>query len=291
MAFFNKQPRYLILIFAFGLVMFLALLDLLGGEDSLTLIFYLLPVFLAAWFAGKWGGIGIAVCSVFCWGAMNFGDWRVLRSTAEWWTVLGSVIFFILVAFFLAELRSALEREKELARLDPLTRIANRRALDEYAKLELERARRYGHPLTVAYLDIDDFKKVNDHFGHREGDTLLRDLAQGMRRTLRAIDFLARLGGDEFLILLPETGAQAGLVAVRKMERQLLELTRKHGFGCTFSIGIVTFKRPPDSLDVIVQHADRMMYDAKRQGKNLIVQQEFADAAELQLLPQANFAE
>jgi diguanylate cyclase (GGDEF)-like protein len=104
------------------------------------------------------------------------------------------------------ELRSAMEREKEAARTDSLTGAMNSRAFGELATAELHRARRYERPFTIAYVDIDDFKAVNDRFGHSSGDTLLRLVAETMKHNSRAVDVIARVGGDEFVILFPETG-------------------------------------------------------------------------------------
>ncbi|HTC77354.1 MAG TPA: diguanylate cyclase, partial [Terriglobales bacterium] len=107
------------------------------------------------------------------------------------------------------QLAAALAAEKELSRSDPLTGLPNRRAFYEVALAEADRARRYRHPLSLAYLDVDNFKQVNDDYGHDAGDELLVRVAEVLRRNLRNNDIVARLGGDEFAMLLPETPASA----------------------------------------------------------------------------------
>ena len=166
------------------------------------------------------------------------------------------------------QLRKALDKEKELARLDTLTGLANRRAF--YEALEKERARthRYGRPLTVAYLDVDDFKRVNDSQGHAIGDMVLVTVAQTLRENLRVNDVVARLGGDEFAILLPETDVVAAESVVRKLQDLLASEMEAYGWHITFSIGVANFLDPPDSLETMIRTADELMYTAKAAGKN-----------------------
>ena len=112
---------------------------------------------------------------------------------------------FATIIALLSSLRRSHAAERRLARTDPLTGIANPRSFVEAANAELERQLRFQRPLTVAYLDLDNFKTVNDRFGHRTGDEVLSAVARALRESTRATDHLARLGGDEFAVLMPET--------------------------------------------------------------------------------------
>lgn len=168
-------------------------------------------------------------------------------------------------------LRSAVEREQELARTDSLTGLTNRRAFCEMSSGEINRAQRYQRPFTVAYVDIDNFKTVNDRFGHSTGDTLLRVVAHTMKSHSRAVDVIARLGGDEFAILLPETGPDPGRAVSRKLHERLVDAMRQHEWPVTFSIGVVTFIRPPATVDQMIGLVDGLMYAAKNSGKNRIM--------------------
>jgi diguanylate cyclase (GGDEF)-like protein len=167
-----------------------------------------------------------------------------------------------------SRLTSLLAKEQELARVDPLTTVPNRRAFYEALDKERVRSLRYRRPFTIAYVDLDNFKRVNDSLGHAAGDELLVQVAMGLRSNLRASDYVGRLGGDEFAILLPETDATAAKLVLRKLRLRLLEEMKAHSWQMTFSIGAATFLDPPDSLDVIVRMADETMYAIKARGKD-----------------------
>ena len=161
---------------------------------------------------------------------------------------------------------------RELADTDPLTGCANRRVLDRRLREELDRARRYDQVVTVVLLDVDDFKRVNDTFGHQVGDRVLKDLAVLLRRELRTMDFLARYGGEEFVVVLPETGG----TGARLFADQILRRVAQHNFGdamiavnATVSAGLATF--PDDRVgddESLMKLADENLYKAKRAGRN-----------------------
>ncbi len=167
-----------------------------------------------------------------------------------------------------SRLKSLLTKEHELARVDPLTTVPNRRAFYEVLDKERVRSRRYRRPFTIAYLDLDNFKKVNDSLGHAVGDELLVQVAAGLISNLRASDYVGRLGGDEFAVLLPETDATAAKLVLCKLRLRLLEKMKAHSWQVTFSIGAATFLDPPDSLDVVIRLADETMYAIKAHGKD-----------------------
>jgi diguanylate cyclase (GGDEF)-like protein/PAS domain S-box-containing protein len=165
---------------------------------------------------------------------------------------------------------AALEAERKLARIDSLTGLANRRAFYEGAELERKRSLRRSRPLSIAYLDLDNFKQINDRNGHEVGDELLACVGGIMRAKLRAEDLVARLGGDEFAILLPESDYTAASIAVAKLHRILTAEMQKHCWPVGVSIGMVTFESIPESIEDMVHAADELMYTVKRDGKNRI---------------------
>jgi len=167
-----------------------------------------------------------------------------------------------------SRLKTLLAKEHDLARIDSLTSVPNRRAFYEALDKERVRSVRYRRPFTIAYLDLDNFKKVNDSLGHAEGDELLVQVAAGLTSNLRTSDYVGRLGGDEFAILLPETDATAAQLVLSKLRLRLLEEMKARSWKVTFSIGAATFLDPPDSLDVIIRMADETMYAIKTHGKN-----------------------
>jgi diguanylate cyclase (GGDEF)-like protein len=187
------------------------------------------------------------------------------------------LIVFLIITSIISRLKTSLDNQKELARTDHLTGIANRRAFFDLANLELGKARRYQTPISILYMDIDNFKHINDHFGHHIGDRLLRSVAMTMKNNIRAIDVIARFGGDEFGILLAETGSESAALVAGKLKEKLVELVQHNGWPITFSMGVVTFEITPASVDEMIDLADAQMYLAKRHGKNRTQYKTIAD--------------
>lgn len=153
-------------------------------------------------------------------------------------------------------LRRSLARERRLARIDDLTGVRNARAFREAAGAEIERARRYQHPFSVAVVDL----------GSRVGDDLVRAAATALRTALRATDMVARLGRDEFIALLPETSAASARIVLEKLRSGLAELRTNDGKIAAPSIGGVTFVNPPRAVEEIVRATDERIVEAKSTG-------------------------
>ncbi len=119
-------------------------------------------------------------------------------------------------------------------------------------------------------IDLDGFKEVNDRLGHEEGDRLLQSVAESLLRCTRSSDAVARIGGDEFVVLLLETGEEAAFSAVQKFHQEILQVMRERQWPVTLSVGALTFREPPASVDEMVRSADHLMYSAKKSGKNSI---------------------
>ncbi len=161
----------------------------------------------------------------------------------------------------------ALASERSLARSDHLTGLANRRAFEELLEMECKRSRRYKRPITLVYMDLDNFKRVNDGHGHQTGDEVLVAVAATLRSNLRATDCVARIGGDEFAILFPETDEDASRIVLRKLDAVLQELLTRTNWPIGFSFGVAIFPTPLDSLEAMLERADKLMYEAKNSGK------------------------
>lgn len=264
------------LVSAFGMILCVGAGDYLTRTDVSLILFYLAPIGFGTWFASLRGGIGLAVSSAtvstladVAYRAQH-GRGELGLATLLWngLMLLGTALALVLV---LAALKNRLEGEELLARTDTLTQIANRRAFFEAATLELERARRHGRPLTLAYIDLDDFKLVNDRLGHAEGDALLVTVAQTLRGATRAVDAVARLGGDEFGLLLPETDAAEAALLLGRLRAVLLGALDRHGgWKVGLSIGAAVFASPPEDVDALMARADQLMYTAKREAKGSI---------------------
>ncbi len=245
--------------------------DYVTGPEISYGIFYLAPVLIAAWCLGRGGGIAISVAGALAWLLADL-NWATVYpyTIARYWNAVVLLGFYLTSALILASLRHALQRQRELARSDFLTGVDNNRAFHEKAEMEKNRARRYHHPLTIAYLDIDNFKVVNDTLGHAAGDELLMRTARILRENLRDTDHVARIGGDEFALLLPETSQSAAAVVLGKVHQVLRRLGSDFPRPVTFSIGAVTFVAEPHSLEQMIGEADRLMYSAKNRGKDQV---------------------
>jgi diguanylate cyclase len=170
-------------------------------------------------------------------------------------------------------LESQLQHMSELVREDQLTGSLNRRGLDDVFERESARADRRGTPLCIALLDLDNFKKLNDTYGHLVGDNALRHLVKVVKDTLRSMDVIARFGGEEFLILLPETNTEAASSAMVRVQRELTRhffLHENEKMLITFSCGVALRRQNEDQAGLIAR-ADRAMYTAKQSGKNRVV--------------------
>jgi diguanylate cyclase len=173
----------------------------------------------------------------------------------------------------IAKLQEDLDEASRLMRHDQLTGALNRRGLEEMFEAESARAQRRGSSLAVALLDIDNFKRLNDNFGHKVGDEALIHLARVVRQHLRPQDVLARYGGEEFVILLPETTPAEAYNALTRLQRELTReffMTDQQKVIITFSAGL-TLMRREESMQPALARADAAMYQAKQAGRNRVV--------------------
>jgi diguanylate cyclase (GGDEF)-like protein len=171
----------------------------------------------------------------------------------------------------IAELEKALAEARDAACTDPLTGALNRRGFDKACQRELARARRSGTPLALAHIDLDNFKRLNDTFGHLVGDKALVHLVDVLHRSMRPSDVLCRFGGEEFILMLPETDLARAYAAMSRFLRdfsaQVVPGTR---YTMTFSAGVVV-PAPDESMEEAIARADAATYAAKHAGKNCVV--------------------
>jgi diguanylate cyclase (GGDEF)-like protein len=232
---------------------------------------YLLPILIFTWNLGRLFGIILSVtaCGVWAWFDGRSGIYAGHAGLFfwEWGSVLAA---FLLLVIGLTALRKALLDALFQSRKDALTGLVNMGGFYQIVGAELELCRRYKRTLSIAYIDCDNFKQVNDTFGHHVGDNLLRVIANTMQRKLRGSDLAGRLGGDEFAVMLPETNAEACRMVIEMLQQRLLHEMQENGWPVTFSIGIATFTRMPPSIDDMVRQADKLMYAVKNTSKGAI---------------------
>ena len=269
--FFNKQSKTFWLISGFIITVLLGIVDYFTGPEIAFAFFYLIPVSMVAWFAGKRPGIVTSIISSITWFFADIASGRTYSHyLIGYWNAASRLGFFILVTLLLSLLKKALKQEQELSRKDPLTDAVNSRFFKELAEMEIQRARRYDHPFSVVYIDLDNFKFVNDTFGHKAGDMLLLKVVRIIRSQLRKMDVIGRLGGDEFACLLSETNQEGSRIVVSKLQSSLLEEMQHNDWPVTFSIGVMTFVDAPQLVDQMIQMADELMYSVKKSGKNAV---------------------
>jgi len=170
---------------------------------------------------------------------------------------------------YVSALTETNHRLEQLALTDPLTEIGNRRAFEERLHEELARSLRYGRPISLLMLDVDEFKGINDRFGHAGGDAFLRDISDVLRGAIRQTDFAARIGGDEFAVILPDTGAAGALQAAERI-RLRIESSITNPCRGSVSIGALAADDPAISAASFISSADALLYHAKRSGQNCI---------------------
>ncbi len=266
----SQDPRYLLI----GLILMVVLfgyLDYLSGFEYSISLFYLLPIGLAAWFIGKRSALILSILSAVAWFVSNtLAGQTYTNPFISYWNALIRLGFFLVVSGLILKMRASLRREMEVSNTDSLTGLMNSRAFYRQATTELLRARRYQRSFSLAYIDVDNFKQVNDNHGHITGDQLLRTVADTLRTRLRSTDLIARLGGDEFVAMLPETDFHSGTIVITKLHEALIKAMDRHHWKVTFSTGAVTFYRFGVPLKEVIQRADQLMYQAKASGKNTV---------------------
>jgi len=280
----RRMRRPVRLAIIFSMLLLVGLIDFRTGDQLDLSVFYLPFVALTVWVAGLRASLYMALFASVLWLVDDFAVPQVpLPEMFKYWQTAMRFVVFASFAGVIAQLRASLDREKLQARRDVLTGLLNVRGILEAAEVEVTRSQRHGRPLTIAFLDCDNFKQVNDDLGHSVGNELLVEIGRTLLASIRGSDVAGRMGGDEFLLLFPELDGQAARQAIEKSLSQLAEVMRKHDWPVTFSVGLASFAIAPDSVDELVRVADDLMYEAKRSGKNTVrsldIEAEVRDAA------------
>ena len=267
--FFEKRSNLFWGIVGVASVILLGIIDYLTGYELSFSLFYLAPISLIAWFKGRRFGLVISAISAIAWFLADYlsGN-RYSNPSIYVWNTLIRLGFFVIVTWLFSALREAYDTNQELVRVDFVTGAVSIRYFYDLAKIEIGRSARYNRPFTLVYIDVDDFKAINDRLGHSTGDRVLRTVTENIQRQIRPADTLARLGGDEFALLLPETDEEEARNVIARLHTNLVNDMLKNGWMVTFSVGVVTFSQPPKSVDDMVKLADSAMYSVKTGSKN-----------------------
>jgi len=235
-------------------------------------VLYIVPALLVTWTEGLTWGIVFAVATTVFREAIAWD--QMPADTPLLWRVVNGSAYVAVLAVAMAGLQMLRRSQALLARLvtqDQLTNVLNARAFADRLSQELDRNRRYPRPLALLYMDLDNFKVINDTHGHQTGDAVLRLVADAMRSSVRQADVVGRLGGDEFAVLMPETDAQLADSAAKRLASSLRNVFRGTP-NVTASIGVVSCTATEANTDDLLRRADQAMYDAKRMGKDRVVQ-------------------
>lgn len=250
------------------------------GHGIMLIDVLIIPVVCVGWFAStpRWGYVLAVVAAA---------DSAVLAMYAETQSPLAlavasacvRLVVYVVILALLGMMRQERAGHQQAAATDRQTGAINARTFHELAEAEVRRSTRHRTHISLAYIDVDDFKSVNDRLGHAEGDRVLLEVSHVLRTDVRVSDAVGRVGGDEFAILMPETSAEAAATVIARVQEQLTRVKTSDGSPVECSIGLVTFAKPPTSVGELVSTADDLMYRAKRGGKNRVERSEHSTSA------------
>jgi len=270
----SRQNAIFFLMAGLFLVVALGIVDRVTGSEISFSIFYLIPIIFVTWFSKRWVGVFISGASAIAWLMADLMAGRIYsRWVIPYWNSIMGFCIFLINVYVLSRLKAALEMERMLSRVDSLTGITSGRYFIELLNSELLRSNHL--PFTMVYMDFDNFKTVNDRFGHNEGDIVLSTVAGIIRNNIRPTDSAGRFGGDEFAILFPEMGAEESQKVIPKIHKSLLDAILENKWGITISMGVGTFESSDFSAEEILRLTESLMYSVKDAGKNGIKYQVF----------------
>ena len=254
-------------------------IDMISGIEIRVFPLYFLPLIYGAWHVGKVETIVYALLATCLWVLAQAMSGNIYSHSYIWainFITQGSA--FLLVSLLVSRLRKGLINERELSRTDTLTGLPNRLSFQNHAGILLSFCTRKKLPVSLAFIDLDNFKQVNDGFGHHEGDRILIKVAGILAASFRSSDLLARMGGDEFVIFLPDTKDDVANSVLEIVRLQLNQTPELLAHSVTASIGLVSYDIAPMELKDMIKHADELMYVAKAEGKNRVYTQQITEA-------------
>lgn len=269
----NRRPKNITKL-SFFLILVLGVVQFLLGKTINIAPLYIFPTLFSSWYGSKTTGVLSAFLSTLVFVVIEAAFSRVSSNYYE--LLLFSapyLIAYVLLAVLIINFRNVHRVEVHAADTDNLTGVHSARSF--YAELanELLRSKRYNHVFSLAYIDIDDFKNINDSLGHSAGDKLLKEVADCLVSSLRDTDVVARLGGDEYVCLLPETKQEEAKAAFFKAANLLKKRMEKYKWEVSFSIGVMTFENLPEDIKEAINVADKLMYSVKNDNKNDVAYQ------------------
>jgi diguanylate cyclase (GGDEF)-like protein len=237
-------------------------LDLADGSKIWLHVLYVFPIAATAYYCGRALLVASIVGISLALQLMTLVAYEIPALDILFNIVVALTSAAVIVAFARAA-RMSIVRSEALAITDALTQLHNRRGFESALSVEIARQRCHGGALSLAVLDLDRFKELNDRRGHEAGDQALKLLGDVLRKSARPCDSTARIGGDEFVIVMPKTPRADCALLCRSLSAAIVEKMASAGFSITASIGFATFEQAPDSIWAALQRADQAMYGVK----------------------------
>jgi diguanylate cyclase (GGDEF)-like protein len=267
--YFERLPKAAVVVIGLVLVLAMGEVDYITGYESAFSIFYVFPVFLVTWFVGLRWGIIFSVLSGFTWLAADLLSGHHYSNPAiAFWNMMVRATTFMIIASTVSQLNRVLSAEKNFARTDALTGISNTKHFQELASRMVRQNEKDNKQCAVGFIDLDNFKNINDEYGHSTGDQLLKLAAGIIKQNLREEDVVARLGGDEFGVIIFATTQKTAETIFDRIRKNFLFEMKKRKWPVTFSGGVVYFENCTASVDEMIGMADRLMYTVKKNGKD-----------------------
>jgi diguanylate cyclase (GGDEF)-like protein len=267
----DKLPKPSLTLFGLLLVLAIGGLDTITSYDISVTILYLFPIVLIAWYEGGVSATLVSIFSAITWATSDLVSGHIYSHIiVRIWNAFMVLGMFLFVSYSIATVKKLFIKEHEHADTDNLTGVANIRFFYEQARIEISRSASYKQPLTLAYIDIDGLRYVNDTLGHIAGDYLLHEVARIMRTILRPADIISRLEGAKFAVLMPETKNENATAIIHKVQEHLMDAVKKNGWPATFSTGVVTSVGSTYTLDELIAKAEDLMNAAKVTSKNMV---------------------
>lgn len=274
----NRATERSVAVIAVPLVFVIGWLDYVTGPEVGLSLLYLLVISVAAWRGKYRTGLFAAVMAAICWTLADV-TWRETSYLPiTLWNGSTRLAIYCTTAYLISRvqrdradlrqvndvLQQALERQSTLARIDPVTALENRRAFYERVRSEAATARRLNEPLRLYFVDLDDFKSVNDRYGHTTGDAVLKRVGEIILQVVSSTDHVARIGGDEFAIVSRNNGKDASVVVneLASAVAALRDTYDRTRLGAT--IGFAEFREIPENIEIMIRAADEAMYSRKQ---------------------------
>ena len=265
----NKTKMFLLYFTSLIILPAILYLEYWSGFKYEFTLFYIVAITALTWFGGRTAGIILAFLTSGLWYYVNFIYFSVEKMTGiVLWKTITLLMLALLTIYIILRLKESLENEKRLSRSDPLTGLPNRRHFEDIASVQYNWCKRKMASVSLAFIDIDNFKEVNDSMGHDEGDRLLVDISNSIKESVREVDLVARMGGDEFILFLPETDEFEAKRLLTRIQGEAKIIADANKWPISFSIGVVTDHLSHKNIESLIKKADSLMSEIKRSGKD-----------------------